>query len=164
MPLEIERKFLVCVDRLPKLEGGTAIIQGYLSLEPQVRFRIIGETVTLSVKSVRSGNARFEFEAPRENVSQADCVALCDLAVLPLIEKTRFRIGQGDLVWEIDQYSGRNSGLITTEVEIPYSEFPLHPPEWVRFEKEVTNEERYFNTHLARYPFSEWSIIEKSDH
>ncbi|MBF0500550.1 MAG: adenylate cyclase [Candidatus Riflebacteria bacterium] len=160
MPLEIERKFLVHADRLPRLEFGVSILQGYLSLEPQVRFRIEGDTVTLAVKSRRTGNTRFEFEASRPKVGTSDCMSLRELAVLPLIEKTRYRIPEGELIWEIDQYSGKNSGLITAEVELPRSDYSLPIPEWIRGDAEITYDERYFNTRLATCPFTGWEKTE----
>ncbi|MBI3038095.1 adenylate cyclase [bacterium] len=156
MGLEIERKFLVNELSLPPLIGGDRLIQGYLSLSPQVRFRIKEDQVTLAVKSQREGISRFEFEATKKNVSGEEINELVSLAILPLIEKTRFRIPFKGYTWEIDKYGGANLGLVTAEVELPSCDSQPSFPDWIKSEMEVSADPRFFNTNLAQTPFSTW--------
>ena len=75
---------------------------------------------------------------------------LCDR---PLIEKTRSKIKQGDLVWEIDEFMGENQGLILAEVELQTENQSFDLPEWI--DREV-NDPKYFNVNLAKHPYSQW--------
>ena len=158
MAIEIERKFLVHKERLPRLDGGIRLRQGYLQAEsPQVRFRIIDDQVILTVKTLRKDGSRFEFELVKEKVPAEEQTALEELAIYPLVEKVRYRIPFAGLVWEVDLYQGANLGLITVDVELPALDYPLVFPDWVNAGAEVTADPRYFNSYLARCPYSTWS-------
>ena len=76
---------------------------------------------------------------------------LCDR---PLIEKTRYKIKQGDLVWEVDEFEGENQGLIVAEIELIEENQSLELPDWVG--KEVSQDYRYFNVNLVKNPYSQW--------
>lgn len=157
MAIEIERKFLVLKDKLPSLEGGKRLLQGYLKAEaPQVRFRIVDDRVILTIKAQRQDGSRFEFELMKEKVSAEEQAALQELAIYPIIEKVRYSISFAGLVWEVDVYQGANLGLITVDVELPAFDYPLVFPDWVDGEAEVTQDPRYFNTYLAQFPYSTW--------
>ncbi|MDI6811964.1 MAG: adenylate cyclase [Desulfitobacteriaceae bacterium] len=158
MGIEIERKFLVLIDKLPPLKGGERLIQGYLREEsPQIRFRIIGDSVIITIKSPLGHGTRFEFEAEKGSVSVQEQASLKELALYPVIEKVRHRIPYAGLVWEVDVYQGANLGLMTVDVELPALDYPLVFPPWVDAQAEVTQDPRYFNTHLAQYPYSTWA-------
>lgn len=158
MAVEIERKFLVLNDKLPPLEGGKRLVQGYLKAgSPQVRFRIIDDDVTLTLKAPREDGTRFEFELVRNKVSTEEQAALQEFAIYPLIEKVRYEIPFAELVWELDVYQGANLGLITVDVEMPALDYPLIFPSWVDAKADITRDPSYFNTNLALYPYSEWA-------
>lgn len=81
---------------------------------------------------------------------------LSGLAEKPLIEKRRFKIPAGSLVWEIDEFLGENAGLIVAEIELPDEDAPFERPVWLG--REVSNDPRYFNSNLVRHPFSQWQV------
>ncbi|MBN1517317.1 adenylate cyclase [Candidatus Sumerlaeota bacterium] len=163
MPMEIERKFHVHRERLPRLDGGERYIQGYLQEDPQIRFRVIdGQTVVLCVKKFFAPGERFEFEAVRESALPDDIEMLCRLALWAPVIKTRHKfIGSDGFIWELDVYEGKNNGLITAEVETPSMDNPIQLPAWIDVEREITQDSRYANLNLSRHPYSEWSEEEK---
>ncbi|KLU59990.1 inorganic triphosphatase [Peptococcaceae bacterium CEB3] len=156
MSTEIERKFLVFKEKLPELKGGQHFVQGYLQREPQIRFRFSGERVVLAVKTLKPDGSRFEFEAEKSLASTEERRTLCELAIVPPIEKTRYSFPYGSLIWEVDVYAGENAGLVTVDVEMPRLDYPLKFPEWVNAEAEITRDPRYFNYNLAQRPFKCW--------
>ena len=68
------------------------------------------------------------------------------------IEKTRYRIPQDDIVWEIDEFEGDNRGLIVAEVELKDEHQSFKMPDWIG--QEVTDDPRYFNANLVAKPFT----------
>jgi CYTH domain-containing protein len=154
MGTEIERKFLVVGDAWRQGAIGVLYRQGYLCTTPErtARVRVAGDKGYLTVKGSRTGVSRLEFEysIPLED-AQAMLDALC---VRPLIEKTRYRIDHGGLVWEVDEFAGENAGLVIAEVELKREDQEVSLPAWVG--KEVSADDRYANSSLAERPFSTW--------
>jgi adenylate cyclase len=153
MALEIERKFLV-KEGAWRNEKGTTYRQGYLNSakERTVRVRIIDVNGYLTVKGVSRGAVRVEYEYEIPGV-EAEAM-LNDLCEKPLIEKMRYKIEFKGLVWEVDEFSGENQGLIVAEVELESEDQTFAKPEWVG--KEVTGDPKYFNANLIHYPYSMW--------
>jgi CYTH domain-containing protein len=58
------------------------------------------------------------------------------------------------MLWEIDVFTDKNEGLIIAEIELTSEEQKFVLPDWV--EKEVTGDIRYYNSFLAKTPFSTW--------
>ena len=79
----------------------------------------------------------FEYEIPCQ-----DADALLNICEKPLIEKIRYTVETGGMVWEIDEFAGDNQGLIVAEVELESEDQYFPKPDWVR--KEVTGDPRYF--------------------
>lgn len=159
MGIEIERKFLV--RDLSAVSGLTGIRmrQGYLSVDPErtVRVRLAGPRAYLTIKGApsESGASRAEYEY---EVPSGDAEELLDrLALRPLIEKTRYRVSVGRLVWEIDVFSGENEGLVVAEVELPSEVTAVVLPDWVG--EEVTGDDRYYNASLVSYPYRDWHRV-----
>ncbi len=155
MGREIERKFLVNSDhwRSPATTG-VVFRQGYLSLDPHrsVRVRLAGETGSLNIKGKISVLSRHEFEY---TISAKDAHELLDtLCIQPLIVKTRYRLTHSGRIWEIDEFSGDNAGLIIAEVEIESEDQRFDTPEWLG--KEVSDDPRYLNINLVKRPYSRW--------
>lgn len=151
---EVERKFLVHAGRLPPLQGGTRMVQGYLATSPTVRVRVgegpEGRGAWLTIKGRGLvGRDEFEYEIPYEEGE-----ALLGLA-RHSVEKTRYVLPAGEgLVWEIDVFAGANEGLITAELEVDDEDRPFDRPPWLG--AEVTRDPAYKNAALARKPFREW--------
>ena len=112
MAIEIERKFLVINDSWRSLATGISYKQGYILTQDKlttIRVRTIGNEAYLTIKSKSEGLSRNEFEYPIP-IDDAE-IMLNTLCSRPLIEKVRYKIYQGDLVWEIDQFQGENEVL-----------------------------------------------------
>lgn len=157
MPLEIERKFLVTDDSWRVGAVGVRISQGYLTHGGgcTVRVRLAGANAWITIKGRTTGITRAEFEYV---IPPAEARELLGLCVLPVIDKTRHEVRYGDHVWEVDEFHGANAGLVIAEVELSdESEQPLTPP-WLGME--VSDDSRYFNSHLAQHPFTQWTISE----
>ncbi|AFY41046.1 CYTH domain-containing protein [Nostoc sp. PCC 7107] len=154
MAKEIERKFLVKGDGWRNLGVGSVYRQGYIATQKAVtvRVRIANSRGYLTIKSpsVNYSRAEFEYEVPLAD-AQEMLDTLCDR---PLIEKVRYKVKLGDLTWEIDEFDGDNKGLIVAEVELSNEKQQIELPEWIG--EEVSHESRYFNSNLARFPFSKW--------
>lgn len=153
MGQEIERKFLVQGDTWRSLAVGQVYRQGYLPTEDcTVRVRVVGKTGFLTIKGPNVGisRAEFEYEIPAQ-----DALDMMDaLCVTPLIEKMRYRVQLNELTWEVDEFMGDNAGLIMAEVELENERQIIDLPEWIG--EEVSHDPRYFNSSLAKYPFSQW--------
>ncbi|WP_337886626.1 CYTH domain-containing protein [Fischerella thermalis] len=154
MAKEIERKFLVKGDEWRKLAKGSVYRQGYIATQKQatVRVRIVGSQGYLTIKgpSINYSRSEFEYSIPIED-AQEMLDKLCDR---PLIEKTRYKINWGSLVWEIDEFEGVNKGLILAEVELNQETQKIELPPWIG--EEVSEDPRYFNSNLVKNPFSQW--------
>ncbi len=153
--IEIERKFLVRDDSWRGLGAGTEYRQGYLQIDEtkSVRVRVAREKAFLTIKSGNRGLTRAEFEYP---IPVEDAEELLKLCVGSPIEKTRYKIVRGDLVWEVDEFHGANTGLLIAEVELEREDQSVDLPDWVG--EEVSQDSRYFNAYLALHPFSTWSF------
>lgn len=71
-----------------------------------------------------------------------------------MIEKIRYKIELAGLIWEIDEFDGVNKGLILAEVELSDENQQIELPSWIG--QEVSDDSRYFNSNLVKYPFSQW--------
>jgi len=154
MGKEIERKFLVRGEAWKKLAVGTAYRQGYLSTvkERTVRVRTVGTKGFLTVKGITVDNTRaeYEYEIPAADANQM-LDALCER---PLVEKTRYKIAAGGVVWEVDEFHGENEGLVVAEVELADADQKFGLPEWVG--AEVSGDPKFFNANLIANPYSRW--------
>lgn len=156
MAIEIERKFQVVGDDWrDQVEDETRLVQGYLSESARttVRVRIRGETAWLTLKGATQGISRLEFEYPIP-VTDAETL-LRELAVSPLIEKTRYRVRHAGHLWELDVFAGANTGLVLAELELRTVDEAFERPDWLG--DEVSDDPRYFNVNLARHPYRDWS-------
>ena len=121
MAKEIERKFLVDQDLLPKNIIGEEYIQAYIAINDQgiVRIRIKGSIALLTIKTSEKGMTRneFEYEVPLE-----DAKSLVELFNDKIIYKTRYNIIYKGKKWEVDQFHKKNKGLWIAEIELESEE------------------------------------------
>ena len=152
MAIEIERKFLIRGDGW-RSAPAIYFCQGYLNRDKNrtVRVRIAGEQATLTIKGVSQGISRLEFEYA---IPLDDARALLTLCEQPLIEKYRRVVDYQGKRWEIDEFLGDNQGLIVAEIELESESEPFDLPDWVG--REVSDDPRYFNASLSKYPFKDW--------
>ncbi len=153
MAQEIEKKYLIFEDKLPKLKNGSLYIQGYLCLSPLIRFRIIKNEVCLNVKQIKKNSlVREEWEF-YNNLNGFEIKKLVKLSIKKPIQKIRYKIRHKNLIWEIDVYQGENKGLITAEVELPEKNYQILFPKWIDADHEISDDEKYFNKNLGDHPF-----------
>ena len=106
MGIEIERKFLVDINKLPKLTNGHTIKQGYIQTQDYttVRIRISEKEAFLTIKSKNKGASRLEFEYPIPLLdAQEMLMHICQDTV---VEKTRYLIPYNGHTWELDIFEG----------------------------------------------------------
>ncbi len=155
MGVEIERKFLLISDDWrTEIVRSTELRQGYLSRgsNSAIRVRVAPGKAELNVKSSRDGIHRLEFEYP---IPADDAETLLDeIALRPLIEKTRHIVEHAGHTWEIDEFSGENAGLIVAEIELQAVDESFERPVWLG--EEVSTDPRYYNSSLSERPFSRW--------
>ncbi len=151
MALEIERKFLVDSAKWQPTDKGIKLIQAYLNMNPTVRIRIAGEKAFLTIKGPSKNISRpeFEYEVPRD-----DAVEMLDLAVSNLVEKTRYEVWHEGFTWEVDVFSGKNTGLLMAEIELESESQNFPRPDWLL--SEVSGDSRYYNSYLSVHPFQNW--------
>lgn len=152
MPIEIERKFLVVGEAWREVPA-VYYAQGYLNRDKArtVRVRIANNQAFLTVKGANQGARRCEFEYPIPVPDARELLCLCEQ---PLIEKYRRNILHAGFVWEVDEFLGENTGLVVAEIELPDESTEFERPDWVGLE--VTNDSRYYNANLSRYPYIQW--------
>lgn len=154
MAQEIERKFLVKLDAWRPRGPGTLYRQGYLCSQKErvVRVRIAGDQAMLTIKGVTVGLTRSEFEYP---VPVDDAVVMLDtLCERPQIEKHRHIEVLAGKTWEVDVFHGENEGLVIAELELSSETETFEKPPWVG--EDVSSDPRYFNSSLAKNPYSTW--------
>lgn len=154
MAKEIERKFLVKGNAWKKATKGIVYRQGYLSSvkERIVRVRTMENKGFLTIKGITKGISRSEFEY---EISAEDAnIMLDEICEKPLIEKKRYKIAVGSLVFEVDEFFGENKGLVVAEVEIKDEKQKIDLPDWI--DEEVSGDPRYFNANLILHPFTKW--------
>lgn len=155
MALEIERKFLVNGEFRSEAVAATRIVQGYLSSAPghtvRIRTRDNKAYITIKGSAGPTGFSRYEWEKEIPVDEAEELLRLCEPS---LIEKTRYIIKHGDHMFEVDEFSGDNAGLIIAEVELKSEDEHFEKPSWLG--KEVTSESKYYNSSLSRKPFKDW--------
>jgi len=156
MGIETERKFLVKNDNWKKDNArGLWCCQSYITEDATslIRVRIVGEKGFLTIKKRREGLSRYEYEYE---------IPLCDAREMlnricryPVIEKTRYEVLYGGILWEIDVFEGPNRGLTVAEIELHDETEEIIKPPWLGME--VTDDPRYLNINLAKHPYQLWS-------
>lgn len=156
---EIERKFLVknkyLADIIRSAKSKERIIQGYLCTEPEssVRIRIKGDKGFISVKgeASQSGLSRLEWEM---EIPYKDAFQMLELSKYNVISKIRHIVYFKEQLFEVDIFEGNNLGLIMAEIELSSEKDSVELPDWIH--KEVTGDIRYYNSYLAKMPYSKW--------
>ena len=158
MAIEIERKFLVTGEGWKaQVTRRRHLRQAYLSRQGRtsIRVRIADATsATLTIKSRGGRTCRAEFEY---SLPVADALTLLELRDGLLLSKVRHEVrGNDGLTWEIDVFEGENTGLVIAEVELIREHQSVMLPPWIG--REVTHEERYYNSRLAHHPYRMFAV------
>lgn len=151
---EIERKYLVSDDSfIAQAVSSQRIAQGYLTVRRvTARVRIYGDKgyITFKGKSKDRGLSRFEFESE----IPVRCAEILLSRCSGTVEKIRHLVPYEGYIWEVDQFTGKNEGLVVAEVEMKSTAENPPLPEWVWIE--VTSDFHYRNSYLAQRPYTEW--------
>lgn len=142
MGTEIERKFLVRKERLPKdLPEGDELEQGYLGVDPVVRVRLVnGRDGTRHAELTVKGKgllSRAEFNYPIPDEDAEALLAMCARS----LRKVRRKVGRFDL----DHFRDRELWL--AEIELRDEGESFEKPSWLG--EEVTGDPAYSNSSLA---------------
>lgn len=146
MAIEIEHKYLVKNDNYKEISTASFhIMQGYLSREPErtVRVRIKDDKGFLTIKGKNKGASRaeFEYEIPLE-----DALSMLDMCLPPILEKVRYIVPFDGHIWEVDEFFGDRSGLVTAEIELKSDDEDYGHPDFIG--ENVTGDSRYYNSNL----------------
>lgn len=150
---EIERKFLVDLQKWKPAGTGEKIVQGYISNQKErvVRVRISGERAFLTIKGNLQGLKRTELEYA---IPVNEAQMLLNLCVGHKIEKTRYFEIVNKNTWEIDVFEGVNRGLVLAEIELEDENQSIAFPGWIG--SEVSFDSSYYNARLSEHPYTEW--------
>ena len=97
------------------------------------------------------GTSRIEWE---KEIPVSEATFLLNLCESSLIEKIRYEIKVGNHIFEVDEFSGENKGLIIAEIELSKENESFDKPDWLG--KEVTGDIRYYNSQLTKFPYKNW--------
>jgi adenylate cyclase len=155
MGLEIERKFLINGDYKKHAVKSLTIKQGYIStvhgITVRVRLKDKKGYLTIKGSTGESGLSRYEWEKEIAYEEADELLSLCDSGI---IDKTRYIIPAGNYTWEVDEFHGENEGLFIAEIELKSESDTFSVPDWLG--KEVTGDLRYYNSYIAKNPFTRW--------
>ena len=150
--VEIERKYLL--NALPQGMGEHTCLeldQGYLpgrDIRERVR-RISGPEGVTFRRTIKAGRgvSRIEFEEPMDAPVFEQLWPLTEGA---RVQKRRYVVPDGDLVWEIDEFTDRD--LVLAEVELPSADMVPEIPDWLApyVVRDVSEESGFVNQKLAR--------------
>ena len=107
-------------------------------------------TQAVSSQRIARGLSRFEFESE----IPLRCAEILLSRCSGTVEKIRHLVPYEGYTWEVDQFTGRNCGLVVAEVEMKSTAENPPLPEWVWIE--VTSDFHYRNSYLAQRPYTEW--------
>ena len=148
--MEIERKFLIDMERLPfRPEDFPCrhIEQGYLCTAPVVRIRRDNEEYFLTYKS-KGLMVRVEYNFPLTKEAYEHLIPKTDGR---LLRKKRYVIPlENDLSLELDVFEGSLAPLVLAEIEFPDEKTALsyEAPDWLG--EDVTYSARYHNSTLSK--------------
>jgi len=128
-------------------------VQGYLSTDPErtVRVRLQDNIGFLTIKGKSEGITRteIEYEIPLEEAK-----ILLEMCLSHPIKKKRYIEQLDSSIWEIDVFEGLNEGLVLAEIELIHEKQGFKKPDWIQ--KEVSEDHRYYNSWLSKFPFTNW--------
>ena len=149
--IEIERKYLL--SGLPtSLEGQPfrEIEQGYIPgerLHERIR-RVRKDGTEWYVRTVKVGSGIRRIEL-QDETDRETFEVLWPLTEGRRVTKRRYRVPEGALTWEVDEFTDRD--LVLAEIELPSEDVKPRLPAWIapHVVREVTGESEYLNMNLA---------------
>lgn len=158
MAKETERKFLLKDDSWRNLVISSAFFcQGYIPVLPDqkghitVRIRLAEGKGFLTLKNAPSASTSFSRDEFEYAIPEDDAKIMLEKFCGEKVEKTRHIVLYGGNKWEIDEFSGKNAGLILAEIELSSEDMYFERPPFLG--KEVTFDHSYSNSALAVSPY-----------
>ncbi|MSR18254.1 MAG: hypothetical protein EXS00_03635 [Phycisphaerales bacterium] len=150
MPLEIERVWLLSAP--PSIPTGAqkwTILQGYLR-DGRLRRVEYSDGPTRFFHTIKRGAGVVREEFERE-LDAEEWSAAWPGTERFRITKIRWRVKDGEFVWEIDLFQSLPLALAEVELESPLDDPPV--PAWLApwIVREVTDDPRFRNSALARH-------------
>ncbi|MBY0355230.1 MAG: hypothetical protein K2Q12_05815 [Rickettsiales bacterium] len=135
------------VDNLRKItnEHGEIIIDE--GTEARIRNSDGHYVLTIKAKTENIASRR-ELEFPISKDSALKLITHCPHS----LAKIRHVLDIEGKKWEVDVFQGKNTGLVTAEIET--DKIPDNLPDWIG--KNITGIEKYSNQQLAKIPYSLW--------
>jgi len=167
MNKEIERKFLVddisiVLKRAWSHESGNCINwdiwQAYINDNVRVRVQVLRQPKErevhyyLTIKSKRDSIERKEFEI---EIDEKHGKELLSEFKKNSIKKSRYVFEYQEKTWEVDVFKEDNDGLLMAEIELESEDEKFELPPGIG--KEVTGDERYYNSYLSKNPYQDWN-------
>lgn len=153
MATETEMKFLVAPNWRDELDSNTRIVksfdikQAYLASSKECVVRVRTNSTDMlayiTIKGPKIGLScpEFEYQIPYEDA--LEMIKMCPLS----LEKTRNVVIDGEKqIWEVDEFSGLNEGLVVAEIEMESEDADVIVQTWIG--KEVSSDSRYANANL----------------
>lgn len=157
MGVEIERKFLVHKNKWDSFTKPKKDFyrQGYLFSDSNktIRVRQTNDKGYITIKGSVIGLSRPEFEY---EIPKADAEELLNQFSVSELIKVRYKILFKNKIWEVDEFLGDNLGLIVAEIELKHENEQFEMPDWIA--NEVTDDNKYYNSCLAKTPYCNWVI------
>lgn len=159
MGTEIERVWVLrAMPRVPRHAERWQIEQGYLPgdvdevefKEGRIRRIRLPDGRVECWHTIKRGSGIVREESER-TITSEEFDRLWPTTVGRRIAKTRFRVRDGDVTWELDEI--RTPPIVLLEIELPTERTPVVLPAWVNdlVVREVTHDPRYRNAALALY-------------
>jgi adenylate cyclase len=149
--LEIERKFLL--DQMPALPNDAEvwkIEQGYLDHGMgRLRRTMMPDGSVVCTHTIKRGRGITKTEIERE-ITATEFQEQWPHTEWRRLRKTRYRIRDESLIWEIDAFADLD--LVLAEVELPAADAPVRIPPWLQphIVREVTDDPEFTNAQIAR--------------
>ena len=158
MIMEIERKFLVIDDSWRNdYSKKVHLRQGYLPTCQGCTVRVrVSDTegwITIKGPSINISRSEFEYTIPKADAEKM----LLEFAADNFIDKIRYFINYKGAEWVVDEFFGRNRGLVLSEIELKSEDSAYSKPSWAG--EEVSGDSRYSNSSLSRNPYLNWNKI-----
>ena len=93
--------------------------------------------------------SRYEWEKEIDIDEARELLKLCESGV---IDKTRYEVAVDGKTFEVDEFHGKNEGLVLAEIELKAENEVFTKPSWLGME--VTGDKRYYNAWISQNPIN----------
>ena len=107
--------------------------------------------ISLAEIELKNNTATLTVEKEIAIEDAKDLMILCEKDI---IEKNRYYHTLGKHIIEIDEFLGKNKGLLIAEIELKSKNEAFLKPDYLGIE--VTGVEKYYNSSLNKNPFKNW--------